>query len=489
MLRSIVYIAIVLVLLTILPIFAQVNGEVILREIDPSGQGYSVVRLWGSHYEMGYAFGYLYAGEIAGAIDEGRALVEDWGLTWGMVLALIASYTYKPDCILDEFEGLADGVNDSLPGAGVNAADIEAMNLFGDIYYYGYACRSVSSWGTTTSNSEYSTISTRRLDYFDLGLSFQYHHVVAIFEPNDGSPKWINFAWPGYVSCITCLNEFGTIASLHDWGSGGATLSGSLPRTLASRYALTMVTDPDLSTQLNTVFAELNAYNCATPGFLNYYVPDGHGGVIKHNRTLGYYDVRRPHPECFSGQVIYTNNSDISGQYIGDPWTTYYADYASGGDITLNGQWNTSGPSFHRVTVGYRGRNDIHFKFDGVKRFGYTATVEYEWSDVVGIKEPVTKTLPMEYALTCYPNPFNSSIAITVEFSGNNFAEFQGSNKIQIRIHNVQGQLVNSIECQHKDDRSFQCTWSPLPSLPSGVYFINAILDEFSLNKRVVYMK
>jgi len=459
--------------------YAQVNGEILEQDLDIDRYGYSVARFWGSHYEMGYAYGSLFADDIYAAVLEGREAVESWGYSWSTMLLFIdMTYTIKPDCIEDEFLGIADGVNDSIPSAGLTSADIRGINLYGDL---AYLCRAVSSWGSTVAHSEFSTISTRRLDYYDTGIESQRHHIIAIFEPADDSPKWINFSWPGQISCITCLNEFGTLASLHDYSGIGDTPMGALPRVLASRYALTMVSDADISTHLDTVFAELNTYSCATPGFLNYYVPDGYGGVIKHNRGAGYYEVRHPHADCYDGQGIYTNNSDISGSTIGEPWTAYYSANAPDSNITMLGQWETAGPSFHRVTVGVRGREDILIWFDGALPYGYTPRVEIEWCETVGIRNK-SSFIPDKITLRAYPNPFNSAVTISIGATG------RSPLYANIEVFDINGCEID-VALRARNDRNNAFIWQPDKSLGSGIYLVRAKIGEREIVKRVVYLK
>jgi len=476
---------------------AQVNGEILEQDLDSTGYGYSVAKFWGSHYEMGYAYGNLFADDIYLMVQEAMDLVVSWGYTWADLLYLSGFYTYKPDCILEEFSGIAAGVNDSIPTAGLTSDDIRGINLFGDV---AYMCRAVSSWGSTVEHSEFTTISTRRLDYYSLGIESQYHHVITIFDPSDGSPKWINFGWPGLVSVTTGLNEFGTVASLHDYSGSGSPAPMALPRVLACRYALTMVTNPDISTHLDTVFAELNSYSCATPGFLNYYVPDGHGGVIKHDRSLGYYEVRYPHPDCYGGEALYTNNSDITGSTIGSPWTYYYSTNALTGDITMTGQWSASGPSFHRVTVGFRGRGDIKIWFDGELPSGYTPRVELEWDEVLGVPE-FEREMPSRITLNAYPNPFNSTVTISLSVIPGLVRN------PEIEIFDINGRRVSVISSEGfqpdeksptypqeispfgRNDGGREFIWQPDETIGSGVYLVRAKIGDKDNTKRVVYLK
>ena len=81
--------------------------------------------------------------------------------------------------------------------------------------------------------------------------------MLTAWDPGDGSLRWVNLGWPGAVAVVTGVNEFGTLASQHDYSSSGADLSsGRMPRSVAARHALTFPSDANLSTHLGDVFAE-----------------------------------------------------------------------------------------------------------------------------------------------------------------------------------------------------------------------------------------
>ncbi|MFP4458946.1 MAG: T9SS type A sorting domain-containing protein [Candidatus Zixiibacteriota bacterium] len=463
--------SLLIILILSISLFAQVNGTIIEQDLDASGHGYSIARFWGSHYEMGYAYGYLFADEIYNTVLDIYGLIASMGYSWEEVQYLMSTYTYKPDYIEEEFQAIADGVNDARPGSDITGTEVKAFNLFGDI---AYACRSVSSWGSTTAESEFTTISTRRLDYSDMGIDAQNHHMIAIFQPEDGSPDWINFGWPGFVTVVTAVNEYGTLSSLHDFYGSGTVMGDALPRVLAARWILCMEFDEDISTHAAMAFDSLSGYMCPTGGFLNYYVPDGHGGVISHNYTAGFHDLRRPNSSCYLGQAIYTNNSIIDGSYVGEPWTGYYESNASSGMITMDGQWDVSGPSFHRLTIGVRERGDNKIWFEGQQPVGNTPRIELEWAEIMSIEEKQYTSLPDNYDISAYPNPFNSVVNISMD------------KKIQnMRIYDMQGNLVFS---EFIDDKTYK--WQPASELESGVYLVNAI-SQSNLNstQTIIYLK
>jgi len=197
-------------------------------------------------------------------------------------------------------------------------------------------------------------------------------------------------AWAGYVSVITGVSEFGTIASLHDYGSrSGTPYVPSIPRSVAARHALTMVTDSDPSTHADDVYAELQNYDAGTGSFINYYVPEGYGAVITCRRSPRptFYKLRKPHASYFDGDVLITTNSETDGSYTpsgGSFMADYYEDLEDANETaTQLGHWNVMGDSgLHKMTVNYRDRGDMTVWVDGRLDSGRTPRVELEWTDL-----------------------------------------------------------------------------------------------------------
>lgn len=373
--------AFLLLLLCALPGFAlATNGEIIDQQLSPDGYGYTVMVVWGSHYEMGYAHGSLLSDEILGGVDAVKGYL---GPFYNGVRSSIAQTTWKPDGIEDELDGMLQALLDAHPGAQVDKLDLKVANTYGD-WAYGVMCRSHSCWGSFTEDPV-RTLSTRRLD-FGVPMDEIYHHVLCAWDPSDASPQWVNFAWPGYVTCVTGVNEYGTQVSLHDYNSSiGDPALWSMPRTVAARYSLTMPTTPQISQHTSQVYAELTQYEAYTGTFLNYFVPDGWGGVITASRSGGFYDLRLPHPDYFGGEVLITTNSWTDGSYTpsGGQFMADY--YAEGGPKDIESHWNLMGSAgLHEMSVEYRCRKNITLWADGQLDAGRTPRLEYTWSDLFG---------------------------------------------------------------------------------------------------------
>jgi hypothetical protein len=218
------------------------NGLILDQQLDSSGRGYTVIRVWGTHYEMGYAHAVLLADEIVEAVDQTRSYVGSY--FYQQLRNLMAGSVWLPAECEAELDGMVAALTLTHPEAGIDKLDLKVLNTFGD---WGYACRSHMCWGRYVA-SPTRTLATRRLD-FGSPIPISNHHVLCAWDPADGSPRWVNLGWPGSVTVVTGVNEFGTLASLHDYNSQGADLlPARLPRSVACRYALTCPAGEDLST-------------------------------------------------------------------------------------------------------------------------------------------------------------------------------------------------------------------------------------------------
>ncbi len=369
-----------------------VNGEILQQQVT-SGKGYTVVRVWGSHYDMGYAFGWLMHAETVGFVSIVKTTFNGMITNgYNMVRDYVAANTvWAPAGIEQEMNGIVAALAIQEPNAAVDVIDLKVLNSLGDLGYLSIGCRSHTCWGHYV-NDPIKTISTRRADLGSTPIptSALYHHVLSIWLPTDGGVAWANLGGAGAVVLGTGVNELGTAASIHDYNSSsGLPFTPWLPRTAACRYIQTLLTDDDLSTDANEVYAALRNYDIGTGGFINYFAPQGYGAVIGCRRTTRptVYNLRKPQSSYFSGHVMITSNAWTDGTYTpsgGEFMATYYQNLDSAGQkATMLTHWNVMGTSgFHQLTVGYRGRGDMTLWFDGTINPGRTPRVELEWANL-----------------------------------------------------------------------------------------------------------
>jgi len=352
------------------------NYEILHQELDNRRTGITVMRVWGSGYEMGYGKGVALAEDIYKGVEEIKAYA---GSNYVTLRYSLSNAAWLPEGTEDEIEGMVAGVKSVLPDAELDDVDIKITNTFGD---WGYACRSHSSWGNY-ADSSFKTISTRRLD-FSAPFEVAKHHVLCAWDPEDGSARWVNFSPPGYVAVITAVNEYGTMVSLHDYQSWASTDPGLLPRCMATRLVLTEM-EPELpvNEHLSWATQQLGAVQVVTGTFINYYVPEGEAGVFTCPAGGSCGEPRVPRDEFFSGEVIMTTNQQTDGTSAPPDDSFMEAYYLEGGEKDLESHYSLMGHNgLHLMSVGYRGEGDMLIWAEGRDSNGVTDRVEIEWNEL-----------------------------------------------------------------------------------------------------------
>jgi len=359
------------------------QGVILSQDLDIEGKGFTIIRVWGSHYDMGFAQAELLGDHIVAGVDETRTYLGPYHY---FLRNVMANTVWMPPGLEDEFDGMVASLAQSHPEANIDDLDLKVAATAGD---WLYACRSHTCWGRYVADPV-RTLSTRRLDFPSLYTSM-HHHVLCARCPNDGSPRWVNLAWPGIPTAATGVNEFGTIVSLHDYNCTSDIGAGRMPRMVACRYALTYATDPDISTHLAAVYAELQTCEIMTGSFVNYYAPEGFGGVMVCHPTHSpdFYYLRTPAEEWHRGEAMITTNSWTDGTYTpADEDFGADAYYNDESPKTLENHWNllATTTSLHQLSTAYRGRGDMTLWADGrLDATHRTPRLEWEWHALFGL--------------------------------------------------------------------------------------------------------
>ncbi len=359
---------------------AGAHVEILYQNIDGSHEGITVMRVWGSRYEMGHGIGVAMAPDLVYGVDYIRDI---GGAYYDILRGIIEGTNWLPEGIDEELAGMVAGIQEVEPGAEVDAVDLKIINTYGD-WSHALSCRSHSCWGSLAGGG-FTTLSTRRLDY-GVPYGLPMHHVLCAFEPDDGSPRWVNFGFPGFVTVATGLNEYGTLVSLHNYNTTFTAAAGATPRCVAARHALTGM-DPALPIEdhLGWAAAELGQLTISTGTFINVYAPDGHGGVLTCPMGEPCGALRRPQAGYFGGEVLITTNAEtdgLSAPYEGEFIEDYYL---AGGPMDLEGHYELLGhDGMQLMSVGYRGPGDMAVWVEGHVSGGVTERVEFEWSELFG---------------------------------------------------------------------------------------------------------
>lgn len=188
------------------PVPAQ-NGLILDQQLDENGKGYTVIRVWGSHYEMGYAQAELLGDYIVQDVNDTKTFL---GGNYNYVRTIMAGAVWMPPGIEDEIDGAVDCLAITHPEESIDELDLKVTCTAGE---WLYGCRSHTCWGRYVADPT-KTLSTRRLDFGTVFPSTN-HHVLCARDPDDGSPRWVNLGWARLPTAATSAHadprtEFGS---------------------------------------------------------------------------------------------------------------------------------------------------------------------------------------------------------------------------------------------------------------------------------------
>ncbi|MCX8043621.1 MAG: C45 family autoproteolytic acyltransferase/hydrolase [Desulfobacterota bacterium] len=192
--------------------------------------GIRVLRLSGTPYEMGYAHGALLAEDIVMLLEEymlGTLVDVD---NYSRTRLLLQRYTHMPPAYWVELQGMYDGMRDVLGSEGLYSkklhglfqpVDLFAWNMVPEIFrlYFSsrgdvQACSSISGWGAGTSDGR--LVFARNLEFGSPGDVLEQTPLIIAYKPCGlFRHAWVSITWPGYIGCLTGMNEAGIGAALN----------------------------------------------------------------------------------------------------------------------------------------------------------------------------------------------------------------------------------------------------------------------------------
>lgn len=257
-----------------LPASEDVNGS--LTEIE----GISILRIWGSPWEKGYAHGYLIAEDIVTMLDNFIS-----GNTFGLnadkweneVMPAISIFNIEQR-FEEELQGMLAGI-EARAGGKVNIPaldrslkydDLAAINIGPD--FFGIECSSFSAWGSMTADS--NTITGRNFDWQEIPGVFEKQYVI-VYVSTVGSNRlgFVTINWPGIIGCFTVMNAEGVTLNINDTnGYPPIQTFGFYPRILIYREA---IESAHAVTAINDIENILKARMTSTPQNLMITMPYG----------------------------------------------------------------------------------------------------------------------------------------------------------------------------------------------------------------------
>ncbi len=441
---------------------AQVNGYLQMVEDIP------VLHLWGSNNEMGYAYGYIMGPDIVKLFE--NELIPEFGgpVTYEIVRASFIDDFVIPTRFQQIAEGMIDGIDENpectlyseLLGRNFDPYDLHIgnsthdINAIFDLNIDRMACTSISSWGNATitdSQLQGGAAMARNLDWSSSSV-IASHGLLIVYSPDDGN-NWVSITFTGYIGCMSGMNEYGIVAECNI--SNYENVSTSTIEFVPVYYRMAAgLVEPDYDgsgsydlgdfvaaatdTTLNNAVSQV--WHAICPEGLEY---NGERGVVVEIHNEEGFDVRvaSDDPNLTPEHLVATNHhrnlyppiycsrySLLTDSIQADPnmnlerlWT--FMGCCSAARYT----WQTMIFDVENLVLG------LAFA-DSISESCEKDPVWFAWDDLLGIEsiEPIT---PME--LSVCPNPFSSSVVVTVGLIG--------SGSVIIQVFDLSGRMVEQV--------------------------------------------
>lgn len=285
--------------------------------------GQTILTVWGSHYDMGYAQGYLLGRDFLEMFDY---YLVDYYFD-GAESYEIEVRQYVVDHCVDpsqtpygvELEGLLDGwsqvsadsgwsTTSEVLGREVDVTDLYAAQFVPDfIYGFGVSslhCSSISAWGDATSSDPAlngGLVYCRILDWDPDELLVDNTVIVVYQSEEDSETGWVSFTYPFFIGCLSGVSEDGVCAS-YNLGNHNV-LENESGKFWPILWSVRQGMETD----------------CNADGF---YTKDDVYSSVKANPRLGTHIIHCAEPVSQDASdpayVIETNNTGIAIRYSAD---------------------------------------------------------------------------------------------------------------------------------------------------------------------------
>jgi len=191
-----------------------------------------VLHLWGTHYERGYAHGYLLAKEIPEMFKYTLETddVRDISLYNQIKTQLLPKYSFK-DKYNQELQGIYDGMIQKLKeinrldllyipslGKDMDLEDLKMHQLILEVLRYkgtAKSCSGLAIWGDYSKNGH--TVLAKSTD-FGRGSKEQvckYHLIVTVDPAENDEVEYFALSWPGFLGTFSAgVNRYGIFVSI-----------------------------------------------------------------------------------------------------------------------------------------------------------------------------------------------------------------------------------------------------------------------------------
>ncbi|MCX6270915.1 MAG: T9SS type A sorting domain-containing protein [Bacteroidetes bacterium] len=480
-------------------VFAQpVNGVII-----GTSNGITIVKLWGTHQERGYAYGYLLGAKISVlAINYVKPML---GGSYTSARNMVSNPNdFSIDTLYKiEAQGIIDGMNASQTNTGnLDYIDLLVANSLLDVMAVakkklGMGCSSLMSWEDATMGTALSGESaiTRHLDW-NVNANLINNQVMVIHLPSEpDEQKWALVGFAGMFSALSGFNQDVGVFQhqMDDLSAVGTPGQQYVPVWFSLREALEKNDfNGDGSNNVQDVRSVLMTQ---TNGFADGYIVSALARSTQVQDTLvAMVSELAPTapkltfryntlPDSMPGDNLYTANYQIGRNNQLHFCTRYNAvksHIGNGTGLDLDAQWNLMRDYSHLTWnlqfMQYSPEQDF-FRLS-VYTNGQAAylntPVTYSlatlFQDATGVNEQESQLSQ----INIFPNPFSNRVTVT--------GLGKATASCEMVVTDVRGNIcLRQHNTAQNDTVSFD-----LSGLSGGVYFIKVVIPDGTFHRKII---
>jgi len=208
----------------------------------------TVVKVWGNHYERGFAYGYLCAAKIIDMMN--NYVIPQFGSYLPQARLVIQQGT---SLIIDsvyyqEARGVIDGMDSSGQNIGsLSYLDILVANCLLDLASIAglkadMGCSSLMSWGAATAGTDLNgkSVISRHLDWAVITTLINNQVIVVHIPSEPDEQPWALIGFAGQISALSGINRHMGVFQqmMSDFSGNGSLYQGYEPTWFSIRKAL-----------------------------------------------------------------------------------------------------------------------------------------------------------------------------------------------------------------------------------------------------------
>ncbi|MBT3208443.1 MAG: T9SS type A sorting domain-containing protein [Bacteroidetes bacterium] len=502
-------ICIVFICIVSLSTFAQqINGEIL-----SDTSNITVVKVWGSHQERGFAYGYLLGNGI-------KDLYTSYIVPqFGSFIPTAKQYISQGDHISIDtiFHQEAQAMIDGMDSAGVDLSgmdylDILIANSFLDLYSLSImknidslGCSSLMSWGDATvgTNLNGKSVISRHLDWTP-DNSIIANQVIVIHIPSEPNEQaWLLVGFAGQMSVLSGLNESGVSAFQHMMSdfTGSALMNQAYePIWFSLRKGLEMrdlnndgfenVGDIRQALEINSngyaegfIVASMSPSNASHDSLVAMVAELAPASPKLVFRSNSYSD-------SIPGDNLYAANSEIKRNDHLNYCSRYYSvinGIADGSDISAEQNWqimsdySNSGYGNIQFMQHIPEQQILHLAVhDGNSGAYLNSKKAYDLNELFSAPISIEENDLVVSDFKIFPNPANDNL--------NLFFNLKKKQTVNIYIYNSNGKLINENYEMKLEPGKYSYSIS-LEGLKNGVYFCSLNTIDSIIYRKVIICK